>query len=301
MSQKFPVPASRHAQKLGLSLRMTRIMRRAAWLKRMGYSPEEVRDRMGASNCPRWLAQADVEDLEATLGIRYQPDTQNYTWRRGGAEIPPSLEDALMPSIIVKKLETIVGHERTSSKEARARAGLPVTKNALPYGYRWGEKKRVYVGGVLREEAIPEPDPAEAEIVRFMFDLYMKGESPASIARHLNEKGHRTRKGGVWKNESVRDILNNPFYAGFIRYRGMITDEQGHRKQPRHTGKLYYGLHEPLISLDEWDKMQEERYRRALASPRHRPIRPRYEIVGKPPGRHYFVEGEEITVMREDT
>ena len=298
--QKFPVSSTHHAQKIGLSLRMTKIMRRVAWLKRMGYSPENLRRRVGVSNCPRWLAQANVEDLEMALGIRYRPDTRDYTWRREGAEMPPSLENNLASSIVARKLKTIVGHERTSTKESRAQSGLPVTKSALPYGYQWGEKKQVRIDGALHEEAIPEPDPREAEIVQLMFDLYMEGESPAGIARYLNEKGHRTRKGGKWKNESVRDILNNPFYAGFIRYRGMITDEHGRRKQPRYTGKLYPGLHEPLISLDEWDEMQEERYWRALASSRHKLVKPQYEIVGKPPGKRYFVEGGEIIVMRED-
>ncbi len=295
--QKFPAPVSRHAQRIGLSLRMTKLMRRAAWLKRQGYAPDQIREQMGESNCPYWLAKADVEDLELALGIRYRPDSRTYAWRVEGAQIPLSLVDDLASSIVKHRLDALQGQKRTSSKEARARAGLPVTKNALPFGYRWGEAREIIIDGRKRLEAVPEPDTEEAHTVQLMFEWYMEGRSPRDIAARLNDLGRPGPRGREWSNETVRDILNNPFYAGYVRYRGTITDKSGNRKQPRYTGKLYSGLHEPLISLDEWDEMQQERFIRA--SRRSKSVsRPNYTIVGKPAGKRYFIEGGELTDVR---
>ena len=295
--QKFPTPVTRHAQRIALSLRMTKLMRRAAWLKRQGYAPDQIREQMGESNCPYWLAKADVEDLELALGIRYRPGARTYAWRVDGAQIPMSLMDDLTSSIVKHRLDAIQGRERTSSKEARARAGLPVTKNALPYGYHWGAPREIVIGGRKRLEAMPELHQEEADTVALMFEWYMEGRSPKAIAEKLNDLGRPGPKGRAWSNETVRNILNNPFYAGYVRYRGTITDASGNRKQPRYTGRLYPGLHQPLISLDEWDEMQQERFKRASA--RFKSIsRPQYTVVGKLAGKRYFIEGGELADLR---
>ena len=295
--QKFPAPVSRHARRIGLSLRMTKLMRRAAWLKRQGFAPDQIREKMGESNCPYWLANADVEDLEQALGIHYRPDSRTYTWCVEGSSIPLSLVDDLTPSIVKHRLDALQGRKSASSKEARARVGLPVTKNALPFGYRWGAAKEMIIDGRKRLESVPEPHPEEADTVHLMFEWYMEGRSPRDIAERLNGLGRPGPKGRKWSNETVRDILNNPFYAGCVRYRGTITDESGNRKQPRYTGKLYLGLHQPLISLDEWDEMQQERFERA--SRRRRSVtRPSYTIVNKSGGKRYFIEGGQLSDMR---
>ena len=137
--------------------------------------------------------------------------------------------------------------------------------------------------------------------MKLMFEWYMEERSPREISNRLNDLGRPSPKGRKWSNETVRDILNNPFYAGYILYRGSITDESGRRKQPRYTGTLYPGLHKPLISLDEWDEMQQERFMRA--SKRWKSVsHPNYTIAGKPAGKRYSVEGGELadTRIRDD-
>ena len=178
---------------------------------------------------------------------------------------------------------------RRSSKEDRVRAGLPVTNSILPYGYRWGEKQLVLVGDEDRLGSIPEPDPQTAESVRLMFEWFLDGYLPSQIVGRLAEMGPLGLKGRPLSNETVRDILNNPFYAGYIRYLGNVTDERGHRKHLRYTGTLYPGLHGALITLDKWDGVQKERFLRASAR-RTSVSRPHYTIVSRQPGRRYFVE-----------
>jgi len=73
-----------------------------------------------------------------------------------------------------------------------------------PYGYVWdGENMHIV--------------PEEARILRELRRLYMSGEGLGSTARALNARG-LLRRGNTWSAQSVWYVLDNPFYAGKIRY-----------------------------------------------------------------------------------
>jgi len=80
-----------------------------------------------------------------------------------------------------------------------------------PYGYRVADRH-------LRV------DPDEAKVVREIFRRYLdEGEGVRVIARHLNEAGIRTRRGGAWSMVSVRGVLRNPVYIGTYRRLGVVV------------------------------------------------------------------------------
>jgi site-specific DNA recombinase len=57
--------------------------------------------------------------------------------------------------------------------------------------------------------------PQEADTVRLIYRLYLEQNMGLRlIARHLNEQGIATRKGGRWSVVSIRDILRNRTYVG---------------------------------------------------------------------------------------
>jgi site-specific DNA recombinase len=98
-----------------------------------------------------------------------------------------------------------------------------------------------------KENKIIVKDPVRSPLIRKMFDLMLTGAySPLQItliARH--EWGFRTpqkkRIGGrPLALSSMYRILTNPFYAGLIAWKG----------------QTYSGKHEPLITLDEFDRVQ---------------------------------------------
>lgn len=62
--------------------------------------------------------------------------------------------------------------------------------------------------------------PAEAVVVRRMYDDLLGGKSQSAIARDLNAEGHRTTLGNPWRQSSVRNLLMNARNAGIITYRG---------------------------------------------------------------------------------
>lgn len=89
---------------------------------------------------------------------------------------------------------------------------------------------------------------AEAKIVRRIFAGFAAGESLRSLARALTADGVPTRSGRPWNTRTIRDILHNPRYAGWVLYRReILTDEHGNRVR---------GQWQPLVDADEFDVIQ---------------------------------------------
>src|SRR5713101_9324726 len=77
-------------------------------------------------------------------------------------------------------------------RQERVRRGLPPGGN-VPYGYRRIAKALVI-------------DPAEATIVRTVFELAERGETPSAIARILSAKGLGRRNGNPWTQRRMAAI-----------------------------------------------------------------------------------------------
>src|SRR5713101_1183156 len=77
-------------------------------------------------------------------------------------------------------------------RQERVRRGLPPGGN-VPYGYRRIAKVLVI-------------DPAEATIVRTVFELAERGETPSAIARILSAKGLGRRNGNPWTQRRMAAI-----------------------------------------------------------------------------------------------
>lgn len=96
-----------------------------------------------------------------------------------------------------------------------------------------------------------------ADTVRHIYQAYADGKPIRTIACELGATGVRTRRGNVPDNRWVSYILSNPTYIGKIRW---STD--GHANYDRHNYSgdnvlLVDGKHEPIISMELWDAVQE--------------------------------------------
>lgn len=103
-----------------------------------------------------------------------------------------------------------------------------------------------YKNDVVEKTIIPDPD--RFELIRKMWDLILTGSYNATQVRNIanNEWGFRTpktkHKGGVpLSNSGVYRIFHNPFYYGMISY----------------SGKIYQGAHQPMITIQEFERAQE--------------------------------------------
>lgn len=137
--------------------------------------------------------------------------------------------------------------------------------SVAPYGYRIYKLPGIK-GNSLRIE------PSEAEIVRLVFDMYgEQGIGYNTIAYQLNEM-HIPSQTGTWGQTSITNILNNEVYLGMIRWKHEPTKrivKDGMLAKKRVTSKdyeLYEGLHEPIITQEQWDQVKAKQRERNHAS-----------------------------------
>ncbi len=100
------------------------------------------------------------------------------------------------------------------------------------------------------------PDPARAPLVLEMFERYAAGqESDRTLAAWLNAKGALSARGRQFGKDTVRDMLCNAAYAGYVT---------GLRDQSR----AIRGLHEAIVPEALFDRVQEIRaYRATVKQP----------------------------------
>ncbi len=126
---------------------------------------------------------------------------------------------------------------RTGLRE-KARQGHLV--GALPWGYVRDPETKIAV-----------PDSQKAPFVRELFERYAGGqETDRSLAAWLNAKGARSAKGRPFTRDTVRELLLNSAYCGYVG--GLRSKDRSVR-----------GLHEPIVSEELFDRVQEVRTWRA--------------------------------------
>ena len=134
-----------------------------------------------------------------------------------------------------------------------------------PYGYR-SYKLPGTKGSSLQIE------PGEAEIVRLIFDMYGKqGIGYNTIAYQLNQM-HIPSRTGTWGQTSIANILNNEVYLGMIRWRHeptkrVVKDGMLVKKRVKsHDYELYEGLHDPIVTQEQWDAVRAKQRERGHVS-----------------------------------
>lgn len=116
----------------------------------------------------------------------------------------------------------------------------------------------------------PEIVPEEAGIVKMIFQAYGEDHMGlGELCRRLNALGFRTAKGNLFEKRSVKYILQNPLYAGIIRWNR--TDGNS-RTKPREQWILKEGSHPPIVPLSLFCEVeqrleQESRHSRSEPSP----------------------------------
>jgi site-specific DNA recombinase len=74
--------------------------------------------------------------------------------------------------------------------------------------------------GYISEDKELKQQATDVETVRTIFKLKKNNHySINEIARHLNEQGYKTKRGGRWYASTVAYILGNPIYKGKYEYR----------------------------------------------------------------------------------
>ena len=116
---------------------------------------------------------------------------------------------------------------------------------APPYGYIMKDKKYY-----------PDEESGKADIIRDIFNMYASGLGQREIAIRMGQRGVRTRHGHMPDNRWIDYVLQNPCYIGKIRW--SLDGVRAVSKRDYHNENIMVvdGHHEPLISMELWDKVQ---------------------------------------------
>jgi len=118
--------------------------------------------------------------------------------------------------------------ERTKDKLLeRAQKGM-WNGGSIPYGYKVTDKRLV-------------PDEQKAQKLREIFALFASTGSLAEVYKTLKRKQVLNDKNLPFSKTHLQSILKNPVYIGKFRY----------------SGKIYQGMHQPLISEDLFNHVQQ--------------------------------------------
>lgn len=107
-----------------------------------------------------------------------------------------------------------------------------------PFGY----KKIHPEPKVYTLEIIPE----QAEVIKMIYGMRLKGSGSRAIAEELNRIGVAPMKSQYWERGSVKKILENPVYAGKVHW---------HSKQDGNI--ICSGRHEAIIAEKTFNRVQE--------------------------------------------
>lgn len=100
--------------------------------------------------------------------------------------------------------------------------------NKMPTGYKRGQDENGK--GILLIDEI------DSIWVQRVYDLYENYHSVTAVQRELKKEGYRFRK-----FSTILQVLRNPLYIGKIKYQN----------------KIYEGVHEPIISNEQFERVQK--------------------------------------------
>lgn len=149
----------------------------------------------------------------------------------------------------------------------------------------WGQRKRFADGKVTvpfknflgydrGEDGNLVLNKKQAEVVKQIYAMFLKGMTPHTIARKLTEEKIKTPAGrDTWSSSSVRSILTNEKYKGDALLQKTFCEDFLTKKMKLNQGEVpqYYveNNHEAIIDPQTFDMVQAELARRTAGNNWH--------------------------------
>ncbi len=179
-----------------------------------------------ARNFADWARIGDLS--EAGVDIHFATESLDFSSR--GGRLTADIQ-AVIAADYVRNLR----EECIKGINGRLKQGLYPFK--APLGY--------FDNGKGKVKSI---DPVRGPLVRKMFELYASEQfSIPSLVPEMATRGLRSAKGKPLAKTSIEQMLRNPFYMGIMKMR---------------SGKVYNGIHEPLISPELFERVASVRSNR---------------------------------------
>ncbi len=160
--------------------------------------------------------------------------------------------DTLKPGsdFVLSVLSCVAEQESKNTSEhirntfnAKIRSGIKVNGSA-PYGYKCITDQQGH--------RVLTPEPEEAQVVKYIYDSYLKGDSTITIANNIQQIY------GVKKRPTtISKILHNEAYKGTLRQGKEETiGVRGKRVKAREAVYEVEDAHKAIISKEDFDKVQ---------------------------------------------
>ena len=217
-------------------------------------------------------------------------DTLNFTRELRGLGIPVIFEEQNINSIYPESEFLITLHGAFAQAESESTSSR----------VSWGKRQAMRSGHVTMHyknllgyekgpDGKPRIVPEQAEVVRFIYDRYLAGDTTREIKTALEAKGASTVSGkGTWMASHIRSILTNEKYCGDVLLQKTFIQDCISKKVIPNTGQLPKYLvqdhHEPIVSRETFDAVQLEMARRSAKAGATRKSTPTGR--GKYSGKH---------------
>lgn len=180
-----------------------------------------------ARNLRDWAMFSELPDA----GVSVYVATESLDFNSRGGRLTADIQ-AVIAADYIRNLR----EECLKGMNGRLKQGLYPYK--APIGF-------LDQGGGKPKKICPRTSP----LVKLAFKLYASRQySYSALLDELDKRGLRNVRGGRLTFNGLSKILSNQFYIGVI--------------QVKTTGKTYKGVHEPLISVATWQRVQAIREER---------------------------------------
>ena len=206
-----------------------------------------------------WKFSRFARNMEESIACK------NYLKKRGVAVISVSepIPEGEYGSLIERIIEwmdefylkNLAGEVQRGMTEKVSR-GEPVVPP--PFGY------------VMRDGYYyPDVESGAADTVREVFERYANGERQRALAMALGDRGMRTKYGKRPDKRFIDYMLTNSTYIGKIRWTSDGSRACSKRNYASESIMEEDGKHEPIISMELWEKVQKIYAEQKKQYPKH--------------------------------
>ncbi len=184
------------------------------------------------------------------IGVDVFFEEQNLHSTQPGAELYITIYGCLAQSESENLSANVIWGKLQSAKEGRVHFNYKAM-----LGYKKGA------------DGNPEIVEEEAEIVRFIYNEFLRGESMGAIAKKLNDKNVKTALGYSWHQSIIKSILSNEKYKGDAIINKTFVVNYLTKKVKKNNGERpkYYveNSHPAIIDESTFARVQQEIARRS--------------------------------------
>lgn len=189
--------------------------------------------------------------------VRYISVNDQYDSQGNSSDLLVAVKNMLNESHSIELGKKVAAVKKQIIKDGGYMGARP------PFGYQRSQENRQSL--VI--------DPTSSPIVLEIFDLIASGSKITQVARLLNERGelspsdyHRQRNGTeitdedrcYWSRAGVTKILNSQVYLGNMLQGKTLNINRVPVKKPKEEYVLVENTHEPLISVELFEKVQKQ-------------------------------------------